>query len=288
MCGWAVLSVCGICFVCAYMTVLLLCVYVDRAVLCYCICTCSLGKMSKNAGYDRHISIFSPEGKLYQVEYAIKASKSGGLTTVGIRGSDSVVVASQKKIADVLTDPTYVTNIYPITRTIGCIMTGLPADGRSLTIRARQIAADFHDKNGFECTIEWLSKKVADLGQLYTQHAYMRPYGVTSIFFAIDEIKGPQLYKVDPAGKFYGCKACAAGTKEEEATTMLEKILKKKPNMSEAETISNTISCLQTVLGVDLKSRDVDVALVSLTNMHVRKLNETEVDDYLNSIAERD
>lgn len=244
--------------------------------------------MSKSAGYDRHISIFSPEGKLYQVEYAIKAAKSGGLTTVGIRGRDSVCVATQKKIPDALTDPSYVSNIYPITRGIGCIVTGLPADGRSLTIRARQIAADFHDKNGFECTIEWLAKKIADLGQLYTQHAYMRPYGVTTIFFAIDELKGAQLYKVDPAGKFYGCKACAAGTKEEEATTMLEKILKKKESLEEEETISNTISALQTVLGSDFKARDVDVAVVSLSDPHVRKLAESEIDDYLNSIAERD
>jgi 20S proteasome subunit alpha 1 len=244
--------------------------------------------MSKSAGYDRHISIFSPEGKLYQVEYAIKATKSSGLTTVGIRGQDSVCVATQKKIPDALTDPEYVTNIYAINSTIGCIVTGLPADGRSLVIRARQIAADFQDKNGYECPAHWLSYKVANLGQLYTQHAYMRPYGVTMVFFAIDEEKGPQLYKVDPAGKYYGCRACAAGTKEEEATAMLEKIHKKKENGTEAETISNTIMCLQTVLGVDFKAKDVDVAVVSTADRRVRRLTEMEIDEYLNAIAEKD
>ena len=244
--------------------------------------------MSKSAGYDRHISIFSPEGKLYQVEYAIKAAKSSGLTSVGIRGKDSVCVATQKKIPDALCDPEYVTNIYTISPSIGCIVTGLPADGQSLIIRARQIAAEFQDKNGYECPVHWLSYKIANLGQLYTQHAYMRPYGVTTFFFAIDEEKGAQLYKVDPAGKFYGCKACAAGAKEEEATSMLEKILKKKENTNEAETVSNTIMCLQTVLGVDFKARDVDVAIVSLSDRRVRKLTENEIDDYLTSIAEKD
>ena len=244
--------------------------------------------MSKSAGYDRHISIFSPEGKLYQVEYAIKAAKSGGLTTVGIRGKDSVCVVTQKKIPDALTDPEYVTNIYSVTPNMGCIVTGLPADGRSLVIRARQIASDFQDKNGYECPVHWLAYKLANLGQLYTQHAYMRPYGVTTIVFAIDEEKGAQLYKVDPAGKFYGCRACAAGTKEEEATTLLEKIVKKKELTNESETIANTIGCLQTVLGSDFKARDVDVAVVSIGNLRVRKLTEIEVDEYLTSIAERD
>ena len=244
--------------------------------------------MSKSAGYDRHISIFSPEGKLYQVEYAIKAAKSSGLTTVGIRGVDSVCVATQKKIPDALCDPEYVTNIYTISGSIGCIVTGLPADGRSLIIRARQIASDFHDKNGYECPPHWLSYKVANLGQLYTQHAYMRPYGVTAIFFGIDEEKGAQLFKVDPAGKYYGCRGCAAGAKEEEATSMLEKIVKKKQNTDEAETISNTIMCLQAVLGVDFKARDVDVAVVSVKDRSVRKLKEAEIDDYLTAIAEKD
>ena len=244
--------------------------------------------MSKSAGYDRHISIFSPEGKLYQVEYAIKASKSSGLTTVAIRGVDSVCVATQKKVADALTDPEYVTNIYEINQSIGVIVTGLPADGRSLVMRARQIAAEFQDKNGYECPIHWLAYKVANLNQLYTQHAYMRPYGVTCVFFAIDEEKGPQLYKVDPAGKYYGCRATSAGNKEEEATSALEKVLKRKENLSEAETIQNTIGTLQAVLGVDFKPKDVDVAVVTVSRPGVRRLTESEIDSHLNAIAEKE
>jgi 20S proteasome subunit alpha 1 len=245
--------------------------------------------MSKSAGYDRHISIFSPEGKLYQVEYAIKAAKSSGLTTVGMRGADSVCVATQKKISDVLVDPEFVTNIYPITPTIGCIITGLAADGRSLVVRARQIASDFQDKNGYECPVHWLSYKVANLGQLYTQHAYMRPYGVTVFFFGMDEEKGAQLYKVDPAGKYYGCRGAAAGPKEEEATTVLERLIKKTDGKSnQFDTVANTIGALQTVVGSDVKARDLDVAVVSLSEKRVKKLTEQEIDDFLTNIAERD
>lgn len=245
--------------------------------------------MSKSAGYDRHISIFSPEGKLYQVEYAIKAAKSAGLTSVGIRGQDAVCVATQKKVSDSLVDPDFVTNIYSITPTVGCIVTGLPADGKSLVVRARQIASDFQDKNGYECPVHWLSYKVANLGQLYTQHAYMRPYGVTVFFFGMDEEKGAQLFKVDPAGKYYGCRAAAAGPKEEEATTVLERQVKKNNGATnEYDTVANTINALQTVVGSDMKAADLDVAVVSLANRRVKKLSEAEIDDFLTSIAERD
>merc|ERR1712151_1240462 len=67
------------------------------------------------------------------------------------------------------------------------------------------------------------SLKVANIGQVYTQHAYMRPYGVVATFCSIDEEKGPSLFQIDPAGFFLGYKACAAGTKEEEAKNALEK-----------------------------------------------------------------
>jgi len=68
----------------------------------------------------------------------------------------------------------------------------------------------------------------------------------------------------------------------------LEKIIKKKENATEAETITNTIACLQAVLGVDLKAKDLDVAVVSVANKRVRKLGENEVDDFLTAIAEKD
>jgi 20S proteasome subunit alpha 1 len=93
--------------------------------------------------------------------------------------------------------------------------------------------------------------RLADVAQLYTQKAFMRPYAVETMFIGIDEERGPQLYKIDPAGHYYGYKACASGVKEQDALNYLEKYLKSHPNMSqsmsEKETIQLAISGLQNV-----------------------------------------
>ena len=131
-----------------------------------------------SAGYDRHITIFSPEGRLYQVEYAFKAIKTSGLTSIGVRGADSVVVLTQRKIPDKLHDPESVTNMYHITETIGVVMTGMVGDARAKVKRLRAEAANFRYENGYDIPVSFLAKKAANFAQVFTQSAYMRPYGI--------------------------------------------------------------------------------------------------------------
>ncbi|KAG6514334.1 hypothetical protein ZIOFF_024687 [Zingiber officinale] len=213
------------------------------------------------AGYDRHITIFSPEGRLYQVEYAFKAVKASGITSIGVRGKDSVCVVTQKKVPDKLLDQTSVTHLFPITKCLGLLATGMTADARSLVQQARNEAAEFRFKWGYEMPVDVLSKWVADKSQIYTQHAYMRPLGIVAMILGIDEEKGAQLFKCDPAGHFFGHKATSAGLKEQEAINFLEKKMKNDPVFSYEETVQTAISALQSVLQEDFKATEIEFVL---------------------------
>jgi len=241
-----------------------------------------------SAGYDRHITIFSPQGRLYQVEYAFKASKVGALTSIGVRGADSCCVVTQKKVPDKLLDPTSVTHLFKVTDTVGACCTGLVADARNQMTRCRYEAAEFKYKHGYDSPVEYVCKRAANVAQVYTQHAFMRALGVVTMFIAIDPINGPQLFRVDPAGHCTGYLACAAGQKEQEANNLLEKKIKAKPNMSYKDTVETAIIALQTVLGADLKQKDLEVGVVTAASPKFRTLSEEEIEAHLNAIHNRD
>jgi len=247
-----------------------------------------LPAMARSAGFDTHITVFSPEGRLYQVEYSFAAVKGSGFTTVALRGDDSVVTVTQKKLPDKLMDKDYTTHLFNLTANIGCVTTGLSADARALVYRAREIASKFADKNGFEMPVHYLALKLANVAQMYTQHAYMRPLAVNLILFSIDDEKGAQLFQVDPAGYYAGYKGCAAGAKEAEALNALEKVVKKKVALPESETIQQAILVLQTVMGMDFKDTDIEVGVVSKTRAGFARLNEEEIKGHLDAIAEKD
>ncbi|CAN7118142.1 hypothetical protein HID58_011822 [Brassica napus] len=256
-------------------------------------------------GYDRHITIFSPEGRLFQVEYAFKAVKAAGITSIGVRGKDSVCVVTQKKVPDKLLDESSVSHLFPVTKYLGLLATGMTADSRSLVTQARNEAAEFRFQYGYEMPADILAKWIADKSQVYTQHAYMRPLGVgkfcthfptylhiyTSTFamvLGMDEERGPLLYKCDPAGHFYGHKATSAGMKEQEAINFLEKKMKENPAFTYDETVQTAISALQSVLQEDFKATEIEVGVVRADNPIFRCLETEEIEEHLTAISERD
>merc|ERR1712072_218835 len=195
-----------------------------------------------SAGYDRHITIFSPEGKLFQVEYAFKAIKHTGRTCVAVRGTDSVVVVTQHSVPEKFIDGTSVSNLYKISDHIGCAIIGSPGDSRYQAQKARQECHEFKHKFAYDVPVEYLARRMGDIAQIYTQHAYMRPIGAQTVFIGIDEEVGPQLYTADPSGVAMGWKAASVGPKEVEARNMLEKRLKTSDALDTQATINLAIS----------------------------------------------
>ncbi|KAM0795263.1 proteasome subunit alpha type-6 [Usnea florida] len=254
--------------------------------------------MSGSAGFDRHITIFSDQGRLYQVEYAFKAITAANITSIGVRGKDCAVVLSQKKVPDKLIDPSSVSHIFRLSPSVGCVMTGSIADARASVNRARGEAAEFKYKNGYEMPCDVLAKRLANINQVYTQKAYMRPLGVAQTLISVDSEYGPQLYKCDPAGYYVGYKATASGPKQQEALNHLEKKLKNKDcaEGSWEDVVDLGISTLSTVLSVDFKKGELEVGIVGGpragdakgTDPLFKALTEDEIDERLQAISEKD
>ncbi|CCH44481.1 putative proteasome subunit alpha type 6 [Wickerhamomyces ciferrii] len=244
--------------------------------------------MSGAAGFDRHITIFSPEGRLYQVEYAFKAINSTNINAIGITGKDSVVIISQKKVPDKLLDPKTVSYIFQITPSIGLVAIGSIADARSQALRARAEAAEFNYKNGYQIPVDALSKRMANLSQIYTQRAYMRPLGVSLTFISVDDEFGPLLYKTDPAGYYVGSKANAVGPKQQELTTALEKKYKKKEYLSGdwKEIVEAGIITFSNTLNTEFRKNDIEIGVAIKDKFFT--LTPEEIDERLVSIAEQD
>ncbi|KAM6585403.1 hypothetical protein CsatB_012405 [Cannabis sativa] len=212
-------------------------------------------------GYDRHITIFSPEGRLFQVgcvEYAFKAVKAAGITSIGVCGKDLVFVVTQKKV--------------PVT------------DARTLVSQARNEAAEFRFRYGYEMPVNVLAQWIADKSQVYTQHAYMRPLGEFAMVLGFDDEFGPCLYKCDPAGHFFGHKATSSGLKEQEVINFLEKKMKNNPDFTYEESIQ--VNIILPFLQKDFKASEIEVGVVKQDNPVFRVLSTEEIDEHLTAISE--
>lgn len=241
--------------------------------------------MSRDSNYDHHISIFSPQGRLYQMEYCFKAAQSG-VTTVAARGKDAVAVVTQKKVPDRLMEPSSVTHLFPLTSNSGCCVTGTMPDCKNFVTRARYEAGEWTFDHGYTCPVSVLAKRMADLAQVNTQTASMRPLAVIGLFIGVDDEKGPVVYKVDCAGHYLPFFAAAAGPKEQEAMNFLEKRVDEMKEMTPEQVVRTAITCLGHVLGSDFRGSEIEVAEVVTKDGKFHVLSEEEIEVHLNAIAD--
>ena len=152
----------------------------------------------------------------------------------------------------------------------------------------RQYAGDYRGDYGYEIPVHILADKVAEFAQLYTQQAYMRPLCCITMLFGIDEEKGPQLFKIDPAGYYVGYKATAAGEKEQSATNQLEREFKKKSDFSRDDAVRIAVKALQNTLSMEFRSTDIEIGIASVEDDYVKFLTPEEIEKELTRIGEID
>ena len=234
---------------------------------------------------DKVMKVFSSDGRIYQVEYAYKAVAMHGQTSIAIRGTDSVVVCTQKKVPDKLIVPDSVTNIFNVADDIGAVCVGNMQDAKSLIIWLRSQASEFKFKYTYPCPVKVLAQKLANFQQKNSQNVGIRPFCCVITLVGCDEEFGPQCYKVDPSGQSVGYKAIATGTKEQAAVTQLEKQYKKNEGQwNSKETVETAIKVLQAVISSDFKADEIEVGFASVDKPRFRKLSVQEIDTVLNEM----
>jgi 20S proteasome subunit alpha 1 len=152
--------------------------------------------------------------------------------------------------------------------------------------RIRHEAQEFWFNNGYSMPAHMLARRIADICQVYTQEASGRAMACIMLFIGVDDEKGAQVFKVDPAGHYLPYKAVAAGKYEPEAMNFLEKKVSELSTLDENETIEMAIMAMKHVLASDFKSTEVEMGVVS-KGKKFRVLKEIEIEERINVIAEK-
>ncbi|MGQ9759347.1 MAG: archaeal proteasome endopeptidase complex subunit alpha [Candidatus Methanomethylicaceae archaeon] len=209
-------------------------------------------------GYDRAITIFSPDGRLFQVEYALEAVRRGW-TALGIRCVDGVVLAVEKKKISPLIDPSSMEKILKIDDHVGATFAGLSSDARILIERARQEAQINRLLYDDVIDVEVLTKKVSEVKQLYTQHAGVRPFGVALLIAGVDKF-GARLFMTEPSGAYAGYFAVAIGAGSQIVTEFFEKNYDFETSLN--STIPLALKALATVIEGGLDPSRIEMAVI--------------------------
>lgn len=178
---------------------------------------------SIGTGYDLSSTTFSPDGRVFQVEYAGKAVENSG-TVLGIKCTDGVVLAVEKMVISKMLVPGTMRRSHIVDEHAVVSVCGLVSDGRVLVTRARQEAENYKDFYGHAIPGPVLAARLADFMHMYTLHWHVRPFGCAVLLGVTDPEKGSQLYLIEPSGVSYRYHACSFGKGRQASKTELEKL----------------------------------------------------------------
>jgi len=226
-------------------------------------------------GYDRAITMFSPDGRLLQVEYAKKTVRQGS-TAIAMVCADGILFVTDKRIIDTLVVPEAVEKIWQIDEHIGATASGILSDARVLIERA-QIKAQQH-RVTYDGPIDTLSitKEVCDLKQICTQSGGLRPFGVSLLIAGIEADNIPRLFETDPTGIFFQYRATVIGEGEVEIEEILHKEYKEDITIEEGLKLS--LKALSKFLGNNFKLERIEAAYIKVDEKKFKKVPKEKIE----------
>jgi proteasome alpha subunit len=227
--------------------------------------------------YDRAITVFSPDGRLFQVEYAREAVKRG-TTTVGLKFKDGVVLIVDKRIASRLMEPKSIEKIYQIDEHVGCATSGLVADARILVDQARVIAQINKITYDEPMSVEELVKRICDFKQNYTQYGGVRPFGTALLVAGVDD-QGQHLFETDPSGALVSYKAGSIGAGRNAVMEVFEE--EYAEGMDKDKAVLLGLKALKKATEEEkLNPKAVEIGIV-VQGENFRRMDEAEIEAYI-------
>jgi proteasome alpha subunit len=229
--------------------------------------------------YDRAITVFSPDGRLFQVEYA-RVAVGRGTTTVGLKFKDGVVLMADKKIRSKLVEGNSVEKIFQIDEHIGCATSGLVADARVLVDYARIVAQINKVTYEEKITTDMLVKRICDFKQNYTQYGGVRPFGTALLVGGVDS-QGVHLFETDPSGALSSYKAGSIGSGRSQVIELFED--KFKDNMSFDDAITLGLEGLKKASEDQFTAQTVEIGVIR-KGKRFERLEPNDIKKYLDKL----
>ncbi|MBU7043906.1 MAG: archaeal proteasome endopeptidase complex subunit alpha [Theionarchaea archaeon] len=232
----------------------------------------------RGIGYDMAITVFSPDGSLYQVNYASEAVKRGA-TALGVKCDEGIVLAVDKRIPSKLVQPESFEKIFQVDTHIGTAASGMIADARQIVERARLEAQIHRLTYDEDISVSLLCKKIGDVMQMHTQYGGLRPFGASLIIAGVNE--DAELFVTDPSGGYLGWKAAAIGSGRTSAQEVFESDY--RDDMTLEESISLALKALKPSVEALVKG-NIEMALIR--DKTFQKMSDDEVKNYIDQLRE--
>jgi proteasome alpha subunit len=230
--------------------------------------------------YDRAITVFSPDGRLFQVEYAMELVNRGA-TILGIQCAKGVILGSEENI-ELLEEAEYSWKIFKVDEHVGAAIVGLSSDARILIDQARIYAQSNKLTYDEPMDVEVVTKRICDIQQMYTQHAGVRPFGVSIIFGGVDKT-GSHVFGTHPSGTYRGYKATALGAGRETVLAILKD--EYRENLSLEENTKLTVKCLIKALEARQLPPRIKIAIIPTETKQLQMLTDEKVEGYIKELG---